>query len=252
MKIQLIRHATLLIESNGKKLLLDPMLSEQGAQPPVVNTANTLTNPLVPLPFDIDELLTEIDGIVVTHLHPDHLDEAAIQRLPKHLPVFCQPCDVATLSQYGFSQTMPVTIEVEWEQIRITRTGGQHGTGEIGIMMGPVSGFVFAAAGEPVLYVAGDTIWCEEVADALARYQPAFVVVNAGAAEFLQGGPITMNAADVIKVCQHAPDAHVLPVHLDTWNHCLEKRVVLHEALKAAELLNRVTILADGEVFASN
>ena len=45
-----------------------------------------------------------------------------------------------------------------------SRTGGQHGTGEIAEMLAPVSGFVLRADGEPTVYVAGDTIWCDEVA----------------------------------------------------------------------------------------
>ncbi len=53
--------------------------------------------------------------------------------------------------------------------------------------MGAVSGFVLAAAGEPTLYIAGDTIWCEEVRTALEQHQPDVVVVNAGAAQLAEG-----------------------------------------------------------------
>jgi L-ascorbate metabolism protein UlaG (beta-lactamase superfamily) len=34
MRIQLIRHATLVVELAGRRLLLDPMLSEMHALPP--------------------------------------------------------------------------------------------------------------------------------------------------------------------------------------------------------------------------
>ena len=52
----------------------------------------------------------------------------------------------------------------------IARTEGRHGTGEIGEAMAPVSGFVLAAPGEPTLYIAGDTILCDEVRAAVAEY----------------------------------------------------------------------------------
>ncbi len=39
----------------------------------------------------------------------------------------------------------------------MSRTSGRHGSGQIGEQMGAVSGFVLAAAGEPTLYIAGDT-----------------------------------------------------------------------------------------------
>ncbi|RNB90537.1 MBL fold metallo-hydrolase [Brevibacillus fluminis] len=247
MKIQLIRHATLLIEYKGRTLLLDPMLSEQGAMPPVVNTANAVNNPRVSLPFAIAPLLEKLDGIIVTHLHGDHLDQAAIAQLPKGLPLFCQPEDQNVLRGHGFTQVIPVDRELTWESIRLTRTGGQHGTGEIGAKMGPVSGFVLAAQDEPTLYVAGDTIWCEEVADALAAHTPAVVAVNSGAAQFLVGDPITMTAADVVEVCRHAPQATVLPVHLEVWNHCFLTRSQLAEALEVEGLGKQAVILADGE-----
>jgi len=60
--------------------------------------------------------------------------------------------------------------------------------------MAPAPGFVLRADGEPTLYIAGDTIWCPEVHGTLGKYEPAIVVVNAGAAQFLEGGPITMSA----------------------------------------------------------
>ena len=71
--------------------------------------------------------------------------------------------------------------------------------------MAPVSGFVVRAEGSPVLYVAGDTIWCPEVEEALEVHRPDVVVVNAGAARLLEGDPITMTAGDVARVCRAAP-----------------------------------------------
>ena len=47
--LRLIRHATLLLELRGQRLLVDPMLDHTGARPPVENTPNARRNPLVPL-----------------------------------------------------------------------------------------------------------------------------------------------------------------------------------------------------------
>ena len=55
-------------------------------------------------------------------------------------------------------------------------------------MLAPVSGFVLRAKGEAALYIAGDTVWCEDVRKALREYDPKVIVVNAGAAQFLEGG----------------------------------------------------------------
>jgi L-ascorbate metabolism protein UlaG (beta-lactamase superfamily) len=40
MRLRLIRHATLTIEYNGHKLIIDPMLDEAGARPPIQNSPN--------------------------------------------------------------------------------------------------------------------------------------------------------------------------------------------------------------------
>ena len=50
MQLQLIRHATMLIEYADMRLLLDPMLSDAGAMPPIENSPQPRPNPLVPLP----------------------------------------------------------------------------------------------------------------------------------------------------------------------------------------------------------
>jgi L-ascorbate metabolism protein UlaG (beta-lactamase superfamily) len=113
--------------------------------------------------------------------------------------------------------------------------------------MGEVSGYVLRAPGEPALYVAGDTIWCDEVDDALAEHQPEVVVVNAGGARFEHGDPIIMDADDVIETAEAAARAAIVAVHLEALNHCLLTRADLRAAVAAAGVGERVLIPADGE-----
>ena len=54
--------------------------------------------------------------------------------------------------------------------------------------MGAVSGFVFSRDKESI-YLAGDTIWCEDVEKALLNFKPAITILNAGGARFLTGDP---------------------------------------------------------------
>ena len=113
--------------------------------------------------------------------------------------------------------------------------------------MAPVSGFVMRTTGEPTLYVAGDTIWCPEVEDALETHHPDVVVVNAGAARFNEGDPITMTAGDVAQVIRHAGGARVIAVHMETINHCLLGRDELRSSLEGFGASGSVSIPADGE-----
>ncbi|AIQ45438.1 hypothetical protein R70723_05655 [Paenibacillus sp. FSL R7-0273] len=248
MKIQLIRNAALWLEYGGLSFLIDPMLSEKGANPPIVNTANDRRNPLVPLPGPAEQWLKP-DVVLVTHLHQDHWDAAAVSLLAHNLPVLCQEGDQEKIGGQGFLNVTAVPDDkpLHFQNVTLTRAGGQHGTGETGELMGKVSGFIFKAEGEPVLYLAGDTIWCGEVKEALDEHLPEVVVVNAGGAQFVTGGLITMGEQDVVDVCRYAPDAAVIAVHMEAINHCLVTREMLRDRLAEEGLLERVRIPIDGE-----
>jgi hypothetical protein len=131
----------------------------------------------------------------------------------------------------------PVVGVIDLLGIAVARSGGQHGTGEIAEAMAPVSGFVLSAPGEPVVYIAGDTIWCDEVGRALTTHAPDVVVVNAGGARFNEGDPITMTPADVIDVAEAAPGAQVVAVHMDAINHCVDTRADLLQAADGGSIL---------------
>jgi L-ascorbate metabolism protein UlaG (beta-lactamase superfamily) len=246
MRLRLIRHATLFIELAGRRLLVDPMLDPAGARPPVANTANDRRNPLVELPGPAEEVAREAEALLVTHLHADHLDETAVRLLAGSPPVLSQPEDVLTLRECGFSDVRPVEEALEWRGVHIARTPARHGTGKIGKAMAPASGYVLRAAGEPSVYLAGDTIWCEEVRATVDVQRPDVIVVNAGGARFKEGDPIVMTADDVVALARHTPGTPVVAVHLDAINHCLESRDELRARLRAEGLEDRVSVPEDG------
>lgn len=249
MEIHFIRHATFILSLGRHKFLVDPMLGPAGIMDPITNTPNPKRNPLVELPFSdetLNDLFEEINAVLVTHTHRDHWDAKAIELLPKNMAIFCQPEDSQKITGAGFSSVHPIDSEIAWEGIDISRTGGQHGTGKLGKMLGPVSGFVLRSKGEPCLYIAGDTIWCPEVEEAIGSHKPDVIVVNAGAAQFLEGDPITMTAEDVVRVCQARVEAKVVPVHMEAINHCLLSRKKLEEELENAGLASQVWIPSDG------
>jgi L-ascorbate metabolism protein UlaG (beta-lactamase superfamily) len=246
MRLWLLRHATVRVHAGGLHLLIDPQLDPAGARPPVEGTPEPRRNPLVELPEPAQVAVQDLDAIVVTHLHEDHLDGTALELLPREIPLLCQPPDADTLHGHGFADVRPVDDQTTLGPLTITRTSGHHGTGEIGKRMGPVSGFAIRAEDEGTLYVAGDTIWCHEVAEALDAHRPDVAVVNAGAARFRRGDPITMTADDVVDVAHHAPGARVVAVHMEAVNHCLLTRADLRQRLLEEELAERVTVPEDG------
>jgi L-ascorbate metabolism protein UlaG (beta-lactamase superfamily) len=244
--VTLLRHATLTVRAAGLRLLVDPQLDPAGEREPVPGTPNPRRNPLVDLPEPPEAVVARLDAVLVTHLHQDHFDDTARRALSPDTPLLCQPDDAERLRADGFADVRPVEDELALGDLRVARTAGAHGSGEIGRRMAPVSGFVLRAPGEPTLYIAGDTIFSDQVRDALARHAPDVVVVNAGAARFLEGGPIVMDADDVVALARHAPGVHIIAVHLEAVSHSTETRADLRRRLSEEGLADRVAVPEDG------
>jgi L-ascorbate metabolism protein UlaG (beta-lactamase superfamily) len=228
VRITLVRNATLLVELAGRRILVEPMLDDAGARLPVEDSPNPRRNPLVPLPFPAEEIVRGLDAVVVTHLHQDHFDETGARLVPRDVPVFCQPEDEERLGRLGLD-ARAVADELDWEGLRIARTSGRHGHGELAEALGPVSGFVLDG-----LYLAGDTVWCADVEEAIERHRPRVAVVNGSGARFLEGGPLVMTSADVREVVARVPT--VVVVHLEAINHCLETRAEVRAAVPGARV----------------
>jgi L-ascorbate metabolism protein UlaG (beta-lactamase superfamily) len=224
MRIGLVRNATLIVELGGHRILVDPMLDDMGARPAVDNTPNPAPNPTARLPFPAEQAVEGLDAVLVTHRHQDHLDTRAIELIPRRLPVFCQPEDGPALRELGLD-ARPVAGRLDWDGLAIERVPAQHGHGAVADALAPVSGFVLG--GE--LYIAGDTVWYEEVARTIARLQPRVAVVNAGGARFVDSDLIIMGIDDVREMAARVPT--VVAVHLEALNHCLLTRAELRAAL---------------------
>ena len=235
--VTLVRNATVLATVGEATFLVDPLFAERGALPPIDDTPNDRRNPLVPMP-DVDR---SHDAVIVTHRHPDHFDEAARAALDSDVPLFCQPAEADAFVEEGFTDVRPVEETASFEGVTLHRTPGRHGHGELAELMGPVSGFVLE--GDETLYLAGDTVWYDAVAETLDRFEPDAVVLNGGAARFNQGEPITMGVDDVAAV-REATDAAVAAVHMEAINHCLLSREELRSATDG------VLVPEDGESIA--
>ena len=99
-KVQLLRHATLLLDINGKRILVDPMLGKKDSMEPVPNASNSDRIPLADLPISdsgLEALLHNPDAVLVPHTHRDHWDIAAQQKIPSGTTILCQPADEALI-----------------------------------------------------------------------------------------------------------------------------------------------------------
>lgn len=246
MQFQLIRCATIRLRYAGCKLIIDPYLAARHTMP---SSAGISLNPLVDLPMSPSEALAGIELVLISHLHDDHIDPAAESRLPDSLPLLCQPQDKTEIEAKGFNNVIPVEDTVLWKEISITRTDGQHGSGEVLKQMEPASGFVFRAENEPTVYWMGDTIWCEPVADLIKQIQPDIIITHSCGAMWGDNVLIVMDAAQTTEVCRAAPNSLVIATHMDALDHATVSREMLREYSLANGIQpTRFLIPADGEM----
>ena len=254
--IQFVRNATLVLNYGGIKLLMDPFLAEKGRYPGFPGTANSeLSNPLVELPVNPESLLN-VDAVLVSHLHPDHWDEVAVQTLPKGIKILAQNDeDAEVIKSQGFTNVEALPATKSLDGVSIKKTYCQHGTDtaysipELASFLGNPSGFYFNAEGEKSIYFLGDTLLVDEVVNNLKTWKPDVVVINAGHASFEndQLGPVTMGKEDVEKVHNLLPDATIIVIHMEAVNHCILSRKELREFVSKKGIQDKVIIPEDGQ-----
>jgi L-ascorbate metabolism protein UlaG (beta-lactamase superfamily) len=249
MNIKLIRNATLVVEYAGKKILVDPMLAEKGAYPPFPNAARQdQNNPTLELPFSVEEIIKDIDAVIVTHLHIDHWDDTAKEVLPKDIKLYAQnEEDAEQIRKDGFQNVEVLTNETVFEGIQMSKTKGEHGRGEILNAMGLVSGVVLKHLDEKSLYIAGDTVWYDGVKEEIEKHKPEVIVLNAGANQFFESGPIVMDKDDVHEVFKAAPKSDIICVHMEAANHWGLSRVDLKDFVNDKGISSNVSVPNDGE-----
>lgn len=259
VQIQQIRNATLKLQYAGRTFLVDPMLGARGAYPGFKGTYNQhLRNPLVELPMPAAEVMRGVDAVIITHTHLDHWDGGEHAFVPRDLPIFVQhQADAEQVRGQGYRDVRVIDGSAEFEGVRLTRTGGQHGTDAmfavepVAGLLGQAMGVVFQAPGAATVYVVGDTTWHGEVEQALAAFKPDVVVLNTGDARVLGfTGSIIMGRDDVLRAARAAPEAAIVATHMDAINHMTLSREVLRDYVRQNGLDGRVRVPADGESMA--
>jgi L-ascorbate metabolism protein UlaG (beta-lactamase superfamily) len=255
LDLRQVRNATVKITYGETTFLIDPMLAKKGAYPGFENTyRSNLRNPLVDLTESPEKVIAGVDAVIVTHTHLDHWDDAAQKALPKDIPLFAQhEEDAQLIRSQGFKNVRVLTDEAEFGGVKITKTGGQHGTDEMYAVpalakpLGEAMGVVFQAPGYKTLYLAGDTIWRKEVDQAINQYRPEVIVLNAGKAK-MSGfdGSIIMGEEDVLRASKAAKNAQIVAVHMDAINHMSLTREELRAYVKKQGIEDRVDIPEDG------
>jgi len=122
-------HSAVLLEIEGKKLFLDPMLGDVPAPHPWLGSKRFNDT----LPIAIDEL-PELDAVLISHDHYDHLDYGSISRIKDRVGVFYVPLGIgAHLCSWGVDETKIVELDwwekINFEGIKLIATPARHFSG---------------------------------------------------------------------------------------------------------------------------
>jgi L-ascorbate metabolism protein UlaG (beta-lactamase superfamily) len=251
MKITQLRNATLIVEFDEVRLLVDPMLAAKGQLPTLKYLARRRRNPLVELPDNASEHLQRVTHCLITHCqkgHFDHLDRAAIRWLRAgNIPVLCMEEDADYLRKRRLNvQVLPGQSGGAFFNGSIQAIPCLHGEGLIGRLMAHGYGYFIQIPGEPSLYIAGDTLLTPKVRQCLTELAPTVSVLPAGGARFDVGGEIIMGQADILAALQLSKSI-VIANHLEALDHCPVTRTGLLQAAAGQAIGQRLRVPLDGQ-----
>lgn len=258
MKFHQIRSATAIVTYGGVRFLIDPWLGDKNTIPPLPGSPNEgLSCPVHDLACSIEELL-QVDAVIATHLHFDHFDEKAFQVIPKTMPIFAQDeIDGAVLSQRGFKDVRILSENgSEFMSVTLYKTACLHGQlenidklYELFQLRKEACGVVFKHPAESkTFYLAGDTIFFDGVVDAVKKFAPQIIAVNAAEASIQGFGNIIMGMDDILKTIAAAPEATLIATHMDNVGHSKLWRKDLRICIKNNHLEQKILVPEDNEI----
>ena len=245
MHIHHIRNATTMLSIGPHHILIDPMMCAPGTMPPFkLFGTGRQRNPLNALPSNAGTTFDRATAVLITHEHPDHLDQAAITWITERkLPVFASSIDAPNLRKKLPSVTI---VDQQILDIPTEVIPAKHGSGLLGWLMGPVSGYYLDAPDEPSIYITADSIWTPTIQSTIERLQPDIILAPAGAASFGLGRTVIFSEDELVQLTKLAPHKVVFN-HMESLDHCPITREHLFARMTREGLDSKVLLPQDGE-----
>jgi L-ascorbate metabolism protein UlaG (beta-lactamase superfamily) len=144
-RITWLGHSTVLLHLDGTRVLTDPVL-----RPRLMHLRRTVALPE-------RDALADVDAVLVSHLHYDHLDLASLRRLDD-TPIVVPAGGGRLLRGRGLEHIVEIEIgdEVQVGQLTVRATYAEHdgARGPFGVSAAAVG---YVVSGSHTVYFAGDT-----------------------------------------------------------------------------------------------
>lgn len=246
LQITYINGPTVLLELSGLRIVTDPTFDPKGTSYTTNEyVLHKLSNPAL----SIDQI-GQVDIVLLSHdQHFDNLDKSGRNFLPTVPKVYTTKAGSERLGGNSRGLEIWETVKVPLSDGRIlliTATPCQHGPA--GKDRGPVIGFMlhFENENEGAVYLTGDTVWYEGIAEVSTKFNVKLLFLFMGAAAVQSAGlyHLTMTTEDGIQAAQYFPDAKIIPVHFDGWEHYIETREIIQDGFDKAGFSQRVIWLS--------
>ena len=253
MKITQVRNATLIIETQGSFILLDPMLARRSTLPKLRYYKSNQRNPLVELPEIFTEFKAKINYALITHCqkgHFDHLDKAGVRWLRQNeITTFCTSHDFKYLNKKGIQTKVLKEKCSPFFNGTIQQIPAQHTSGWLTPFMEHGVGYFIKLKNEPSLYLMGDTILTNEIREFIIKNQPDYIIAPTGKAQFDIGAPLLLNEEEIIELASLSSGT-IIANHMDALDHCRITRQDLGVILNKNKITERFVIPKDGQTIA--
>ncbi|MCC5931365.1 MAG: MBL fold metallo-hydrolase [Cyclobacteriaceae bacterium] len=212
-------HSTIIIELDGKRILFDPVFENAGPLP--IITRRYDVSPLK------REELPDLDIVIITHDHYDHLEAATIQWLSSRDIEYIVPLGVGARLE-GWGVPKENITELGWDEdktsgtLTITALPGIHYSGRSFKDRDKTLWASFVIKGlEKNLFISGDTGYGEHLKEIGEKYGPfdmAFVEIDG----WNKGWPLThLFPEEVIQLCKDVDTKLLFPIHWGTFDLAL-------------------------------
>lgn len=203
-----IGHASFMLQAGGLNILIDPNWSNW------VKGIKRMRHPGVAL-----QALPEIDLVLVTHAHFDHLDRRTLRGIAANQPVVV-PFDVGDLvHDLGFR----VVHELHyWESfafgpVRVTLTPCRHwGARLLHDSHRGFGGFIIEVGGR-VIYHCGDTAYFDGFEEIGRRFPVDVALLPIGAYDPPSSRPVHMNPEEALEAFVTLGAKVMVPMHYGTF-----------------------------------
>ena len=249
--------ATVILRYAGFTILTDPNFLHAGDH---VHLGYGLrserqTNPAIEI-----EDLPPLDLVLLSHLHGDHFDRVAEEKLDKRVPIITTPHAARYLEGKGFRP--PAALDT-WEsilvrkgdaQLRVTAMPGTHAPGPLRKVLPPVMGsmleFGTTEGGTRLrLYITGDTLIHNKLREIPQRYPEIdLALLHLGGTRVL-GILVTMDADQGVEAMRIVDPKTAIPIHYNDYTVFKSPLEDFKKAITQAGLEDRVRYLAHGETY---